>query len=221
MIETLILLSVALISYLFGSFPTAVFIGKVFFNKDVREYGSKNAGGTNAGRVFGKKVGLIVIIIDIVKTILPLYLCYFVIKNTALNNYNVNDFIILVSGFTCLLGHCFPIFAGFKGGKAVSSYAAIIFATNWLLTIIGLLIFFIVLKVKKYVSLSSISCALILPIFAFIFAILKIDYTMIISNCSYLYALLILLSGIVLVVRHGSNIKRLLKNEENKISWLK
>lgn len=221
MIETLILLSVALLSYLFGSFPTAVFIGKVFFNKDVREYGSKNAGGTNAGRVLGKKVGLIVIIIDIIKTIIPLYLSYFIIKNTQLNAYNVTNYVILISGLSCLLGHCFPIFAQFKGGKAVSSCAAIIFATNWLLTILGLTIFFVTLKIKKYVSLSSICCGLILPIFAFLLAYLGLDFTMNISSCNYLYAILILCSGLILVARHSSNIKRLLNHEERKISWLK
>jgi glycerol-3-phosphate acyltransferase PlsY len=221
MIETLILLSVALIGYIFGSIPTAVIIGKVFFKKDVREYGSKNAGGSNAGRVLGRKVGVIVIAIDMIKTIIPLYLSYFIIKYTALNNYNVIEYVIPISGFSCLLGHCFPLFAEFKGGKAVSSYAAIILSTNWLLTIIGILIFFITLKIKKYVSLSSILCGLIIPIITFILVLLKANFTMIVDDCSYLYAILILLSGIVLIVRHGPNIKRLLKHEENKISWLK
>ena len=219
--EIFILLFVGLFSYLLGSFPTAVLIGKVFFKKDVREHGSKNSGGTNAGRVLGKKVGLIVIIIDIIKTILPIYLSYFSIKYFFINETIFLDYVIFISSITCLIGHCFPIFAQFKGGKAVSSYAAIIFATNWLLSIIGLTIFFLVLKIKKYVSLSSICCGLILPLITLMFAIFKLDFTMNISTCNYLYVILILLSGFVLVVRHGSNIKRLMKHEEGKISWMK
>ena len=161
--KTVILLICSLIGYLFGSIPTSIVIGKIFFKKDIREYGSKNAGGTNAGRVFGKKVGLIVIIIDIIKTIIPIIAAYFICKYTSLNNYGVTDYAYQFSAIFCIIGHCFPIFAQFKGGKGVSSFAAIIFCTNWLLTIIGLSIFFLVLKLKKYVSLSSISCAFILP----------------------------------------------------------
>lgn len=120
----LLLLASALIGYLFGSIPNAVLIGKVFYHKDVREYGSKNAGGTNAGRVLGKKVGFIVIVLDLIKTIVPIYLCYCLLEYTPLSEYGLSEYGYIVAAFFALIGHCFPVFAGFKGGKAVSSFAA-------------------------------------------------------------------------------------------------
>lgn len=218
--KAVILLICSLIGYLFGSIPTSIVIGKIFFKKDIREYGSKNAGGTNAGRVFGKKVGLIVIIIDIIKTIIPIIAAYFICKYTSLNNYGVTEYAYQFSAIFCVIGHCFPIFAQFKGGKGVSSFAAIIFCTNWLLTIIGLCIFFLVLKLKKYVSLSSIFCALILPIIALVFAIVNLPIGMYYASYSYFYTLTIAISGILLIIMHRSNIKRLINHEERKIKWM-
>ena len=216
----LIIIASCLIGYLFGSIPTAVVIGKLFFKKDVREYGSKNAGGTNAGRVFGKKVGLIVIIIDIIKTISPIYLVYCILAFTSLNQFNMAEFGYLCCSLSCLLGHCFPIFAQFKGGKAVSSFGAICLATNWLVSIFGFSLFLLILKLKKYVSLSSIVASFSTALFTLVPIFLLNGFGMWLFPCSIYYFILLFVASVILIIRHHQNIKRLIKKEERKITWM-
>lgn len=217
----LLLLASALIGYLFGSIPNAALIGKVFYHKDVREYGSKNAGGTNAGRVLGKKVGFIVIVLDLIKTIVPIYLCYCLLEYTPLSEYGLSEYGYIVAAFFALIGHCFPVFAGFKGGKAVSSFAAICLATNWLISLIGFLFFMAVLKWKKYVSLASISASLLVTLLALINIFVPGNPGTYLFPNSPAYFLLILVSSAILIVRHRSNIVRLMHHEERKITWMK
>lgn len=217
----LIVVSCIILGYLFGSIPTSVLIGKIFFHKDVRDYGSKNAGGTNAGRVFGKKVGLIVILLDIIKTIIPIYTAYCVLAFTSLNQYGMGDYGYIITAFCCLLGHCFPLFAQFKGGKAVSSFAAICIATNWLLTIVGLLLFLLILKLKKYVSLSSICTSIFLSLFSLLIIYVFDGFGMILFPSNIYYFILLASSSILLTIRHKGNIVRLIHHEERKITWMK
>lgn len=105
-----------LLGYLYGSIPFALVIGKVFYNTDVRESGSGNLGGTNAGRVLGKKAGISVIVLDALKAVIIFYLSsYLSLK------FNLNPDIKYIAGLACIFGHCYPIFAEFRGGKAVST----------------------------------------------------------------------------------------------------
>lgn len=217
----LIVLSCIVLGYLFGSIPSSVIIGKVFFHKDVRDYGSKNAGGTNAGRVFGKKVGLIVIFLDILKTIIPIYAAYCVLAYTSLNQYSMQELGYIITAFSCLIGHCFPIFAQFKGGKAVSSFAAICIATNWLITLVGLFVFLLILKLKKYVSLSSILTSIFLTLFSLLDIYVFNGLGMWLFPSSIYYFVLLLCSTILLIIRHHANISRLVHHEERKITWMK
>lgn len=211
----------ALVGYIFGSIPVAVTIGKVFFKKDIREYGSKNAGGTNAGRVLGKKVGLIVILLDILKTVVPVLSSYFILKYTGLNYLKIEEYGYLITSLACIIGHCYPIFAQFKGGKAVSCFAAICLATSWLLSIIGLLIFFIVLKIKKYVSLGSIVASSSVFILSICLLFLPNNFGMNFTSPSWYYSLLLLVCTGILIFRHRQNIVRLINHQESKIKWLK
>ena len=103
-------IGVIILSYLFGSIPWSLVIGKVFFHKDIRTEGSGNLGGTNAGRVLGKKVGIIVIVLDALKAFFSMLLASYIAKDA-----------IIYAGLACCIGHCFPIFAQFKGGKAVAT----------------------------------------------------------------------------------------------------
>lgn len=227
------------IGYLFGSIPTGVIIGKVCFHRDPRLEGSKNSGGTNVGRVFGKKVGIIVIIIDMVKCIIPLVSVWAIITfspfkdllaSEAWNNFH--NFYIFLAPLGAAIGHCWPIFAGFKGGKAVATFCGFIIATCWLGFIVGLLTFFGVLKLKKYVSLSSMCTAITASLVSWLLFILKIcvpsfsvDIFMIGCGsfviCGWEFAVVTTLIAFILIVRHKANIARLINHQERKISWMK
>ena len=201
-IQTLILM---ILAYLYGSIPFALVIGKLFYHTDVREYGSGNLGGSNTGRVLGKKAGLIVIILDISKCMIS------VLVTMLLSNIvELPDYAIYLVALSCIIGHCFPIFASFKGGKAVSVFFGYLLATNFYMFAIVGICFLSILKITKYVSLASICCALVmllitpLPIF---------NYGMVglVTN-----AIIVAL----LIYRHKANIVRLKNKTENKITWM-
>ena len=145
-----------IIGYLFGSISTAVILSKKIYKQDIRELGSKNSGATNMGRTFGLKVGFVIIILDMLKTCLPIWISFFVLKYTPLNQYNMSYYGYLIAGLGAVIGHCFPLFYGFKGGKAVSSFGGFIVATCWFLIPIGLILYLLLLKIQKKVSLASI-----------------------------------------------------------------
>lgn len=182
-------------AYLFGSIPSALIIGKKYYNKDIRLEGSGNLGGTNAGRVLGKKAGLIVTVMDVVKVIIP----------TLLARYYLNFDMAALVGVVALIGHSYPIFAGFKGGKGVSSYLGIGLVLNPYIAL-SLFIFWALLKrITNYVSLSSMICCLTSP-----FIILAVY--------GLRPAFYIMLAGALFIVYlHRSNVKRLLNGTENKI----
>lgn len=227
------------IGYIFGSIPTGVIIGKVFFHKDPRLLGSKNSGGTNVGRLFGKKVGLIVIILDILKCVIPTISACLIIKYSGLkdvlasetwNNFHILYIYLVPVGVT--LGHCWPLFANFKGGKAVAELSGFVACTCWGGLTIGIITFFSTLKWKKHVSLSSISIAAIEIIFAWLVfglskAIPSFNFNIFMWGfgsfflLGWEYASAVTIIGLILIVRHHSNIKRLMNHEERKISWLK
>lgn len=226
-----------LLAYFISSFPTAIFIGKVFFKQDPREFGSKNAGGTNAGRLWGKKVGLIVIAIDMIKTVLPLIIITVIMRYSGIDNANFQlyDHGILycyLAAFGGAMGHCFPLFASFKGGKAVSNFFALALFTSWLFLLIALL-FFVVLKIKKYVSLASITVSFLIVATAWIMAgihmsgIFDMNFFIYGGNnffsfgIGYELPLALTLIHLLLVIRHHANIKRIVTNTERKITWMK
>lgn len=221
LLSILFIILALIIGYLFGSLSWGVFIGKVFYHKDIRKEGSGNAGGTNAGRVLGKKVGLIVIVLDILKCILSVWITYFLFKY-ALKNIDVflnNTYYAYIAGLGTCIGHTFPLFASFKGGKAVACYAGLVIALNWGLAIGGFILYMIILFISKYVSLTSIITTLVVGIVSFIPIF---SYTMCFS-LQYDYVLGIFLLGlaIYILIRHRSNIIRLKNHQEKKITWLK
>ncbi|MDD2398277.1 MAG: glycerol-3-phosphate 1-O-acyltransferase PlsY [Bacilli bacterium] len=218
-------------AYLLGSASTSIIVGKVFFHKDIREYGSKNAGGTNAGRVLGKKAGIAVMIIDISKALIVFWSLFLLFSNIDFTQFTyswVPTISIYSSLFLLSVGHCWPIFFNFKGGKTVSIFAGIILATNWLFTIVGLPVYILILKLEKKVSLSSIivSSGLALASWAYLFPALNGFgfYPILIDNpllVYWIYALLLTITAIELIARHRTNIDRLMKNTETKIKWMK
>lgn len=127
-----------LLGYLYGSIPFALVIGKVFYNTDVRESGSGNLGGTNAGRVLGKKAGISVIVLDALKAVIIFYLSsYLSLK------FNLNPDIKYLAGLACIFGHCYPIFAEFRGGKAVSTSLGYFYVLNHYMQLLLLLYFYL------------------------------------------------------------------------------
>ena len=223
-----------IIGYFIGAFPTAIILGKVLFKQDPRDFGSKNAGGTNAGRIWGIKIGLIVMIVDVIKSIIALWLVFFLIKITKLETYfslyqNGILFYYLAS-FGATLGHCYPVYAKFKGGKAVSTVAGFIITTSWFVTLLGL-IFFAVLKWKKIVSLSSLVSAVSITLaawFMFFLSLFNADASALLMwgkdllfIPSWEYALIVLLMAVLIFIRHKENITRLKNNEEPTVKWMK
>ena len=205
-----------LMSYILGSIPFALVIGKVFFKKDIRQYGSGNLGGSNTGRVLGKKIGLLVMILDLLKAVIAITLTKIIISQTNPNLVNLS--IYLSSAFV-LLGHCYTCFANFKGGKAVASTFGILLITNIYIFLICIALYVIFLKICKLVSLSSI-------IIFFIAAILTLipffrESPLLNINFDLYYSLTLFLIACFVVYRHRSNITRLKAGTENKITWMK
>lgn len=195
---------VILLAYLFGSIPWALVIGKVFYNVDIRTQGSGNLGGTNAGRVLGKKAGVSVTILDALKAFFAV-LCA---------KYFAPDAMIF-AGLACCVGHCFPIFANFRGGKAVATtygylLAISVFVTNNILLqfLFPIICFFVCLYFTKMVSLSSIVS---LGIASLISLITSHNLTVTIS---------IFVLWLFVTYRHKQNIVRIMNHEEKKITWM-
>lgn len=175
----LIALGCILVGYLIGGIPTGVIIGKVFFKKDPRDFGSGNTGGTNVGRLFGKKIGLTCILLDMFKTIIPLYICWAIIRFSGLDNPDVVGFTLFNHGvlyyYLSILGvtfgHCWPIYIKFKGGKAVSSMMGIVCTLSWFQFLNGFL-YFLILKKTKMVSVTGVITAGIMTISAWFIGII-------------------------------------------------
>lgn len=199
------MISVILIifAYLYGSIPFALVIGRLFYKTDVRNYGSGNLGGTNTGRVLGKKAGFAVIVLDASKALLVMlltkYLC---------SEFSLNEDLPYLCALFCVIGHCYPIFANFKGGKAVSTAIGYFFAVDPLGAVLALVVFFIVLKISKYVSLSSVLASLSV--------LLAVPFLDISLTGKLVTAAIILL----LVYRHRENLKRVKQGTESKINWM-
>ena len=191
-------------AYILGSIPTAVWVGKRFYGLDVREHGSKNAGATNTFRVLGKKPGKIVLAIDVLKgllaVLLPLTVAYTHNENTIIN-YK------LFAAIFVILGHVFPLFAGFRGGKGVATSLGVIFAIHPPAAGICLAIFLLVFLTFNYVSLGAIVTAISFPIVIhFVFNVSSLPLT--------IFSIVI---GTAVVVTHKKNILRLIQGNENKM----
>jgi glycerol-3-phosphate acyltransferase PlsY len=168
-LETTIIISLLVAAYFLGSIPTAVWWGKRYYGIDVREFGSGNAGATNTFRVLGKKAGIPVLCIDIVKGTLAVLLAHF-----SPYTFDTNEFVNLELGLgiAALVGHVFPIFAGFRGGKGVATILGVVICLTPITSLMVLGVFLIVLLATRYVSLSSMTAGLSFP-FLFEYVVLK------------------------------------------------
>lgn len=194
-----------IVSYMLGSIPSAVWIGKRFHNIDVREHGSGNAGTTNTIRVLGWKTGIPVLLIDLAKgwlaAMLPVFLHLAQPESSLLTNLQI------ICGVTAIVGHIFPLFAGFRGGKGVATVFGVLLALQFPLTLSCFGVFLTVLVITGIVSVSSMSAGLAFPILLFT----------VFDSPSVIFKVFSVLVAIALIITHRKNIERLLKGEEKKL----
>ncbi|NWQ43783.1 glycerol-3-phosphate 1-O-acyltransferase PlsY [Bacillus sp. EB106-08-02-XG196] len=189
---------VLILAYLLGSIPSGLIIGKVFYKTDIREHGSGNLGGTNTFRTLGVKAGLAVTVADILKGTLAASLPVL---------FGLDEINPLLAGVFAVIGHTYPIFAGFRGGKAVATSGGVLLFCAPLMFLTIFVVFFASLYITKYVSLSS----MLAGICAVIYAAIDGDLPLLIA--------VILLASFV-IYRHRANIKRIMNKTEPKIKWL-
>ena len=202
-----ILVTGGILAYILGSVSFAVWIGRIFYHVDIREKGSGNAGATNTIRVLGVKAGVIVLLLDTFKAWLAVTIAPLFLVSTSLGITSVNYSIIL--GALAVVGHVFPVFTGFKGGKGVASLVGVVIALFPLAFLIILLWFVLVFILTKYVSLSSVSSALLFPILV----------VFILHQHSPSLIVLALSIAVFIPVTHRKNLKRLANGSEPKMSF--
>lgn len=198
-----------LMAYLLGSIPTAVWVGKYIYKIDIRNYGSGNSGATNTFRVLGSKAGSFVFFVDTLKGFLAVDLAYFIEKyqmdTIALTNFQV------LLGIAAVVGHIFPIWAQFKGGKGIATLFGMILAIQPIVALLLIAVFLIMLFVTRYVSLSSITASIAFPVMIFF----------VFREPEFMYRLFALVTAIMVVMTHHKNINRLLKGNESKVPLFK
>ncbi|MBP6091542.1 MAG: glycerol-3-phosphate 1-O-acyltransferase PlsY [Crocinitomicaceae bacterium] len=196
-----------LLAYLLGSIPTAVWVGKSWYAIDVREHGSKNAGATNTFRVLGKKPGIIVLIIDIIKGAIASLLPFYFYTGTSDQVVNLQ----IITSIVAVVGHVFPCFANFKGGKGVATSLGVIIGLHPAAAGICMAVFLLVFLTSHYVSLGAMVGAITFPL-SIVFIFHTHSFWLIVF--AHVLAFLVILA-------HRKNIQRLLKGEESKMRVFK
>ena len=186
------LILVISVSYLMGSIPFGLILTKVFLKKDIRKIGSGNIGATNVLRAGNKLIGYLTLILDVLKAVIPvLYI-----------KFNFPE-LVYISSLSAFIGHVFPIWLKFKGGKGVATYVGILFSINYFLGIIFVVSWLIIFFISKYSSLGSILSTLVIPIFIFL-------------NSSYENQYFFIIMFVLILYTHRENVKRLINKEESK-----
>ena len=233
MMNTMIIFTAvtAVVSYLIGSVNFSILISKAISGKDIRESGSGNAGATNMLRTHGKKMAIITLLLDVAKGVLVVILAYFaalllLLKFTTLETVESGTSIIntsavpdtlcqtlpYIAGLFVMLGHCFPIFFGFKGGKGVATALGVVMTLDWQVGIIVLVVALAIMAITRYVSLGSVVAAALFVILTFA--------RMFFAGSMNIYTILCsALMGLLIILRHHANIKRLKNGTENKLSF--
>lgn len=202
--ELLYTIAVGVIAYLIGSINSSILISKAVTGKDIRKSGSGNAGATNMLRTMGKKYAIITLVIDILKGVVALLLAKLAI---SLGAYDVSMYI---AGVAVVVGHNFPVFFGFKGGKGVATSLGVVLLLDWKIGLITLVIALAIMAISKYVSLGSIMAAAVFIILQTV--VMAVTYSFDITRF-----ICVLILGGLLIIRHRANIVRLLNGTENKL----
>lgn len=206
---SILVIIICISAYILGSIPSAVWIGKYFYGTDVRFYGSKNAGATNTFRVLGRTAGCIVLAADMAKGFIALKLGLLVYDEfPSYDRFKIFQFAL---GLIATLGHIYPLFEKFKGGKGVATMSGVLYAIFPWATLICTIIFLIVFLSTHYISLSSIISSIVYPFVTFaIYELVNI----------YLASMLLMIP-VLIIYTHRQNIQRLIKGEEGKMYFNK
>ena len=209
----IVLAAIMLISYLLGSFNTSIVVSKAFLKKDIRDYGSHNAGFTNAVRSMGIKLALLVMAGDVAKCALACVIGQLL----YCGNMNFIDGTAgrLLAGAFVFLGHIYPVYFRFRGGKGALTFGITVLFYDWRIFLIGLAVFLIVVLISKYISLGSLVIALIFPVSVILQARTSISAV----TMSWGYVIVATGMGALLIWKHRSNIVRLVKGTESKFSF--
>ncbi|MBR1762479.1 MAG: glycerol-3-phosphate 1-O-acyltransferase PlsY [Eubacterium sp.] len=219
----------AVLSYLIGSLNSSIIMSRVLKKDDIRESGSGNAGATNMVRTYGRAYGILAFLLDFAKVLLAYLIVYLIFSRIDADMFTKYEYFFkVISGFFCFIGHIYPCFFGFRGGKGVTVCAAMICLLDWRLFVLGFILFFAIVFITKYISFSSIAFAVFYPVCTFF--LFDKDFSFIkhyiVNKNSFgekemtfrLIALAIsIVFSIIVLVKHRENIKRLIKGEENKI----
>lgn len=197
----LLFVIIAIAGYLFGSVSFAVVIGKLMYNTDVREQGSKNAGATNVLRTLGKKAAALVTLGDVLKGVIA-----FIVGSWLGSFAGDRELAAVICGFSAVLGHNYPVFFKFKGGKGVLTSLALTIMLDWRAAIIGLVVFAIVVIITRYVSLGSL-----------LGTVADAATICILHSDKPIFYITAILAAALIFVKHRANIKRLLNKTESKI----
>ncbi|MHB1278398.1 MAG: glycerol-3-phosphate 1-O-acyltransferase PlsY [Bacteroidia bacterium] len=206
----LTIVGLAIMAYLLGSIPSAVWIGRLLHDVDVREHGSGNAGATNTFRVLGKKAGIIVMVMDILKGLAAASLILFLGDQVEKESFTYIN-LQLLFGFLAVIGHLFPVFAQFRGGKGIATLFGMILAIHYPSALLCLGLFLIVLYITRYVSLGSILAAISFPI----------GLVYIFHEKTPLFVAFAITAALLVILTHQKNIKKLVKGTESKANILK
>jgi len=206
--EQILIAIACLIAYLLGSIPNSVWIGKAFFGVDVREHGSGNAGATNTLRVLGKPAGFTVLFLDFLKGFVAASLVFW--PGLIFNTNHMMEYKMLF-GALAVLGHIYPVFADFRGGKGIATVIGVVAGMDWMLALACFFTFVVIVAITKYISVGSMLSGLISPLYA------GLIYHWEEKNLVYFCMGV----GMLVVYTHRSNIKRLRKGEESRFSLSK
>lgn len=201
---------VAIIAYLIGSVNFSVIFSKYFAGFDVREKGSGNAGSTNVLRTVGKKAAALTLICDILKGVLAIALAILIGNIASFDNRSV---LVQIAGIGVVIGHTFPIFFGFKGGKGVATALGVLLMSNWKIGLICLIFALVLIALTRMVSLGSISAAILFPILSIF---VTDSYIVSVGSGYFIYSLIL---ALVVAFNHRANIQRIFNGTENKISF--
>ena len=205
-----ICIAVAIISYLIGSISFSVIFTKKFAGFDVRDKGSKNAGTTNVLRTVGKKAAAITLICDILKGVVAILVA--LIANKLVEGSN-GELLVQIAGVFVILGHTFPIFFGFRGGKGIATALGVLLITNYQIGLICLVFALVIMLITRIVSIGSILAAILFPILT-----IFINENYIVGNNYIIFGILI---ALLVIFNHRANLKRILSGTENKLSFKK